>query len=794
MAMNRRVDQILTSTAMLLTCVGTSTFAWAEEPGAESDGPLAEIVITAQKRTEKLSEVPVSAAVLSNDALQRINAGDISDLNNLDPSVDLVGSFNGRVPLGIRGISSNANEATVGLSSGVAIMIDGVPVPSDSNAGNQLEDIKSVEILKGPQATLGGRTAAAGIINIVTRGPTSEAHGDISVTATSDHEYRFNGFIGGPITGILLGSVSVYGNKREFPITNLFDGDKSDQDNGGFRGKLLIKPSQDLDVTLTGAYQRSKSSGDNFAYTYITPGSFLLFGTSPPPLPPPVLATLSQGAVLAGVTPSMTNQTINTPVTSSSDAKDTMASVNIDYRLGDLTLSSTTAYQRETQFNIQDIFVNSSFYSNNFRDAFAAIIGTPPGSPGTWATFNNTQTQDITVTQTSQEFRLASSPDQPLNYVAGLFFSDSKVDLITARTFTPAETDYDVESTTKTYDIYGRATWKFPSATSLIAGLRFNHDVLSYTYDQLDGGGIHTANSDSSNAVVGDIGVQQQLAPHSMVYATYSRGYAPRVFNTGVYSGGNATAPSAALPITPQEHIDSFEIGSKGLYLDQRLQLNASLFYTVYKNYQVQTSESIPGQVAPILGLSPAGKARTEGLEIDSVYAATSLTRIGINLALIDAKFIDYKGAPCWGNGVTQTDALGCTGTTTRSQDVSGKTMPDSPRFKGDLFAEQKVPFGASTWEGVFGGTYAYRTRTQFQPDQNPQSIQGAFGLLNLNFAVRERSGKYAITAFVDNVTNHHYYVDLEDFWSGPWNANTVVGQPARDANRFYGVRLQAGF
>jgi iron complex outermembrane recepter protein len=490
----------------------------------------------------------------------------------------------------------------------------------------------------------------------------------------------------------------------------------------------------------------------------------------------------------------MTNQTINTPVTSSSDVKDTMASVNIDYRLGDLTLSSTTAYQRETQFNLQDIFVNSSFYSNNFRDAFAAIIGTPPGSPGTWATFNNTQFQDITVTQTSQEFRLASSPDRPLNYVAGLFFSDSKVDLVTARTFTPAETDYDVESTTKTYDIYGRATYKFPSATSLIAGLRFNHDVLSYTYDQLDGGGIHTANSDNSNAVVGDIGVQQQLAPHSMVYATYSRGYAPRVFNTGVYSGGNAAAPSAPLPITAQEHIDNFEIGSKGMYFDQRLQLNAALFYTVYKDYQVQTSESIPGQVAPILGLTPAGKARTEGLEIDSVYAPTNLTRIGINMALIDAKFITYTGAPCWGNGVTQTDALGCTGTATRSQDVSGKTMPDSPRFKGNLFAEQKVPFGASAWEGVFGGTYAYRTRTQFQPDQNPQSIQGAFGLLNLSFAARERSGKYAITAFVDNVTNHHYYVDLEDFWSGPWNANTVVGQPARDANRFYGLRLQAGF
>jgi iron complex outermembrane receptor protein len=178
------------------------------------------------------------------------------------------------------------------------------------------------------------------------------------------------------------------------------------------------------------------------------------------------------------------------------------------------------------------------------------------------------------------------------------------------------------------------------------------------------------------------------------------------------------------------------------------------------------------------------------------------LTRIGLNAALIDAKFIDYTGAPCWGNGVTQTDALGChdvlnaggVPTGNRAQDVSGKTMPDSPRFKGNLFAEQHIPFGGSRVEGVLGGTYAYRSRTQFQPDQNPESIQGAFGLLNLSFAVRERTGKYAVTAFVNNVTDHRYYVDIEDFWSGPWGSNAVVGQPARDANRYFGVRLQAGF
>src|SRR5579859_2141734 len=418
----------------------------ADTAATGSSAQLEEIVITAQKRTERLADVPVAASVVTPAALAEMNAGDISDLNKLVPSVDLVGSFNGRVPYGIRGISSNANEATVGLASGVAIMLDGIPIPSDADTANQMEDVKDIEVLKGPQATLGGRTAAAGVINIVTRGPTDQLTADVSATATDDHEYRGNLFVAGPLADKVLGSLSVYGNEREFPINNIYYGQHSDQDTAGVRGKLLIKPNDALDITLMAYYQKSKSEGPNFVYTYVTPGAYLLLGTNPPPLPPPILATLSQAAVLAGVTPSMQNSTANSIYTESANLSDQMYSINVDYRIGGLTLTSTTAYLREHQFNYQDLFVNSSYYSNNFRDAFAAIIGPIPGSPGTWANFYNNQTQDIFVNQTSQEFRVASSPDQPFNYVAGIFYSDQTVDMVATRTLTPAATNYNADS------------------------------------------------------------------------------------------------------------------------------------------------------------------------------------------------------------------------------------------------------------------------------------------------------------------------------------------------------------
>src|SRR5450631_2012251 len=198
----------------------TGASASANAPPEES-GQLEEIVITAQKRTERLEDVPVAASVLSADMLATNNVSDISDINKLVPSVQVNGTINGRVPMGVRGVSSVSNEGTVGISSGVAVLVDGVPVPSDSYDGNDVQDVQNIEVLKGPQATLGGRTAASGVINMVTRGPTDTPAGNLSTTFTDDGEARANGFISGPLTDKIQGSVALYGATIDYPITNL---------------------------------------------------------------------------------------------------------------------------------------------------------------------------------------------------------------------------------------------------------------------------------------------------------------------------------------------------------------------------------------------------------------------------------------------------------------------------------------------------------------------------------------------------------------------------------------------
>jgi iron complex outermembrane receptor protein len=777
--------------------------AETENTASASGGTLEEIVITAQKRAERLQDVPVAASVVSTEALSQRNAGDITDLNNIVPSVNLNATINGRVPLGIRGISSNANEATVGLASGVAIMVDGIPVPSDSYNGNQLDDASQVEVLKGPQSTLGGRTASAGVINLVTRGPSDHFEGTVNATATDDKEYRGNVFISGPFSDAVEGSLFVYGNTRDYPITNLFNDENTTQRTDGIRGKLLFKVNDAFDVKLMGHYAKADSVGGNFAYTYITPGANLLFGTGAVGFPPPVAPTVSQAALLARITPSYSNLSYNSPVLNAgADVKDTDGSVILEYRFGGNTLTSTTGYQHETQTNIQDLFALSSYFSNNiaasFTNFFLNILhlpGVPPGTPASWAPFANEQTQQVDVKQTTEEIKLASSVDQDLSYLVGFFYSDVKVGLDEYRTFTPAAVNYFVQPDTKTYDLYGRGTWKVTPADSLIVGLRYNADRLSYSENQIVDapyGAFASSGSDNSSAVVGDISFKHDLSANSMLYASYSRGYAPRVYNTALALESNA-------PVTPvgQEHVDNFEIGSKGFYLDHRLSVNVDVFDTIYHDYQIQSYSALPGAVAPPLILSNAGEAETRGLEGDLAFAPTATTVLSLSAAYIDAKFKSYTDAPCWGGTGQETAAEGChlePSTGQYVQNVSGDPLPNSPKFKATLGFEQNLPLANAPFDMVVGGTWSYRSRDQMLPDQNPEGIQGAFGLLDLNMGFKEKSGKYSVTLFANNLTNHPYYGDIEDFWTGPWGANAVVGQPARDAQRYVGARFRADF
>lgn len=765
---------------------GATAATGTDAAAADTSGQLQEITITAQKRTEKLEDAAVAASVVSSDKISSLNAGDISDLNRIVPSVELNGSINGRVPLGVRGISSVSNEATVGLSSGVNIMIDGVSIPSDSRAGNALEDVQSIEVLKGPQNTLGGRTAATGEINILTRQPTDDFQGSLSGMGTTDNEYRVNGYVSGPITSGLDFSLSGYYTDRQFPIENIQLDRHTKERVEGLRAKLLFKPNDDLDIKLSARIGTDDSQGSNFVYTHATAGVDLLCGAACPPYYPDY-------ATMLGVTPSMKNADYSSPVNAFSNVEDRDVGLDIQYRLGGgLTLSSTTAYQHENQINEQDLFAVSDYFFNVLTQGHAPA-------------FYNTQIQYMTVGTLSEEVKLVSAVDQPLSYVVGLYYSNGKISEYSYRGLAPAAVDYTVDPVTKTSDIYGRFTWKFLTDTSLILGLRYNYDQISYGYNQMSSPVMTAAASSSEGTPVGDLTLQHNFNSRLMAYATYSRGYSPAAYNTAQQL--STTEP--VLTRAKKEDINNIELGTKGTYLDGRATVNVALFDTKYKNFQVQIFDQTNSEdVSPPLILTNAGGAETRGIELDTALQATRLTRLDFNAAYIDAHFTSYDGAPCYypttaaGLGYNpagcfqEVNGVVVAGSGAASvanvpvvQNLAGQPMPNSPRVKFNFNIEQRVPLPRS-FEAVLSANYSWRSRAQMLVDQNPYGFQGSFGILNLSAGIESPSKKLSVTAFVNNVTNHFYYTDVEDFWSSPWGGSDyVIGQPARDAEVYGGLR-----
>ena len=752
----------------------------------------------------------VNAAALANQSIT-----DISDLNKIVPAVSLNGSTNGRVPYAMRGVSTTADESNVGLESGVGIMVDGIPIPSDSHAAQQLVDVDNIQVLEGPQATLGGRTASAGLIDIVTRSPKPVFGGQVDGEVTTDNGYRGDVFVTGPIQPGWSASLSASYNKTPYPITNIYNDSKTHQDSEGARFKLEYKPDALLDATLTVHGNHSQSYGDNFTYSYISPGEPLL--GAPP---------LSQAALIPGITPSYTNLKNNSIVTDAgAKIDDRDASLNISYQLGDLTLGSTTAYQSESERDVQDLFdVDQYFFNNLTHGAFS---------------FDNNQSVYTHVHQTSQEFKVTSPAEDQFNYVAGLYYGNLDILGGTFRNgLFPATDDINAHPKTSTYDAYGRVTEKFTPQFSLVAGLRFNDDDLSVqqtqyqmnAYSPYVQANAHT----NSGALVGDLSAKYNLDSRNMVYATYARGYAPGAYNTataiGSYVGGGSdpfgpwyrasAQPLTQIGIASPVHrmdINHFEIGSKGRYFDGLLSVNADAFYTIYDNFQVETYASSAGDVNPPLVLTNAPEAQTHGVEDNATWRPTVNTTITASAAYIDATFVKYKDAECpyaaqsiSGESNAQADAFAAAavvgtacyvqpGTANLIQNVSGKPLPNSPKFKFNVNVEQRFPVDSLQSDLVLGATYTYRTSAQMLPDQNPYAVQAGFGLLNLNAGLQSNDGKYSVTIFANNVFNKIYYADVEDFWASPWGgglvrSTSVVSQPGRDAQRYDGLRASVRF
>jgi len=731
-----------------LSSIAFASTAMAQE-SAEGNGATAptEIIVTANKRAERLQDVPSSIAVVNTATLQNQGVTRLEDLQRAVPGLTLTSSTGGsHSTIAVRGIFSN--NVSAGIPSAVGVVIDDLPQPVDSRAFNELVDIQRIEVLRGPQSTISGRNAAAGLINIVTRGPTDKLTIDASQTITTDEEYRTSLFVAGPLTDNLGGSLSGYYNDWEGNVRNLATGKEQGKESYGFRGRLEFKPSSALSLLATGYYQRLNEKQGTPLYQKFGDGAAFL-GFLP-----------VDTAIGPNITFDRSNQTVNspTPVYQHSDSFGGSLRASLD--IGRNQLVSITGYQREKGDTVQDVLGLNADTLTNFL--------------GGW---DGTQVNTLNLTTKSQELRFLSPSSDRFSYVLGLFYSSTDQDSTFGR---EVIAPYHVVSNLqyKNYAAYARATYKASDAITVLSGLRYNHDYVRYEADIDDNGttGI-SSNHTSDDALLGDVSLQYRPLQDIMLYGRYARGLQGTGFDLNA-----PVTPGTPIPATEPGDVDSFELGAKTQFFENKLTFNLSVFHTVMRDYLSQKAVVTPSQL--IFQLVDVGTVRARGFEVETSFRASDAFDAYLSASYTDSIYRNYVGAPCY---TGQTAAQGCVN---NAQDLSGKQLAFSPRWQLAGGAEYKFELPSAPFDVSFRADASYRSLAYFD-SPGSANRQNGYAIVNLSASLLDHNDHFRITAFVNNLTDKEHVANLVDASSFFGGATALQTRSLpRDFRRYGGIRL----
>ncbi|MGL6042696.1 MAG: TonB-dependent receptor, partial [Sandaracinobacteroides sp.] len=239
-----------------------ATPIFAQTASTDNELNQGDIIVTATKRAQALSDVPIAVSAISAVSLQNSGASDIRQLNQLSPSL-LVSSTSSETSGGvarIRGIGTVGDNA--GLESSVAVFIDGVYRSRTGSGLTELGELERIEVLRGPQGTLFGRNASAGLINVVTAKPKFETGGNAELSYGNYNYWRVGGgFTGAIVENVLAARVDGVYSKRNGFITDVISGDDvNDRDRWLLRGQLLYTPNDDIEIRLIGDYAKRQES------------------------------------------------------------------------------------------------------------------------------------------------------------------------------------------------------------------------------------------------------------------------------------------------------------------------------------------------------------------------------------------------------------------------------------------------------------------------------------------------------------------------------------------------------
>jgi len=735
-----------------LGCLVTQV-AGAQQAAGTGENTLTEIIVTAQKRPELLMDVPVAITVITAAQLADEHIYSIADLARTTPALEMVQAFGGPGGGGqIRGIGTTSFNPTA--EGAVGIVVDGVP-QGNVNITN-LYDLQRIEVLKGPQGTLFGLTSSAGVINMVTAPPDpTKFYGTAHIDYSDDDKFgsKFGeeterAVLNAPLTDTAAIRLAVSDDRTKGVEVNNFNGTDNVSTEWGGRLSFLLKPTDALTVNLIGDYDRRGQNYNDPQFTYVSAN-------------PELTAELAA----CGITPSYSNQARCGDQANDLNYRNYGASAQIDYDLGQATLTSITGYRKQ-------IDSPYDFDPQGVAAEFLQIFYVGATSSGR---------------QFSQELRVASNGVQRVDYVAGLFYSSysgaagyipggafhvGTFDIPPTPfmpppfPFTPFTTSApSTGQTNKSDAAYGQATYHLTDQLGLIGGIRYTHQTIAdfTTADPYNPASFPAYDSTSIDNWSGRLGLQYKIDPDLTSYFTVVRGYKGPII-------------SPAQVGIPQSYIGpeiptAFELGLKGTALQGKLGWDSDVFYTRVKDYQGQKCEITPvGALACPDQSVP--KVISKGFEAN-VYGQV-ITGLTFNAGYI----YDEATYPTGWEGYDPSALVG--GATTS---LSNRQLVGVPKNKVTLSGLYAFPVAPHV-EGFVNADTVYRSSTLLGPTGAPGYTYPANWNTGARLGVRSPEQTWSAALFVRNLSNDNEPVTL---YGGP--SVTLPGMnPANPAGYVNGI------
>lgn len=753
----------------------------ADPATSDAVAGIEEVQVSARRRLETAQDVPLAVSVLSGQAIEATGSFNVSRLQQLQPSLQFISSNPRNTAVNIRGLGAPFGLTNDGIEQGVGVYIDEVYNARVAATTFDFLDVEQIEVLRGPQGTLYGKNTTAGAINITTRKPTRTPEGSLEVSTGNLGFVQARAALSGPLGEALAGRVAVSGTQRDGTFENVFSGSEVNEiDNVGTRAQLLWEPSGELQVTLSGDFNRQNP--ECCAQVFV--------GTHPNLRAPErrfaALAAAS-GYQVPSNDPFDRLVDADTPL----EAKQSFggASLRAVWDVGFADVTSVTAWRFW------------DWEPSNDRDFTGLPITTISANPSEQV-------------QWSQEVRLASRGNNTIDYVAGVFAFYQNIEssgvqqqgsaaslwlLGPSRGGDPRLLDGLRQDTDIDYDNYSvafftRLTWHVIERLRLEPGLRVNYDDKSADYAAVASGGLATTDPALIALQRGVLQSQSYVAKFSdwdaaydatlsydvtnsaLGYVTYARTFKSGGINlSGIPNRPDGTPNTDVAAVAP-ETVHHVEVGLKSRWFDDRATVNLALFRTEIDDYQATV---VNGAIGTLRGfLANAEEVRSQGVELDFNLRPAPSWQVYANVAYTDAEYSKFESAP-------PPPELG--GGDVSSVDISGQTLPGVSDWSLSWGGEYHRPGSllGTTGEFFAGLDGSFRSNWNSNPTPSRYFVVDEYALTNLRAGYRADGG-WEAWAWVRNAFDAEYF----DFLNQPGgNLGMITGQPGDP--RTYGVTLR---